>query len=285
MGTGAGYPPPAGRHVETSPVVSPWRLASAQGELEYVPPDDVPSEDLRCAACLRWPVEPVVLGCPGEHLLCRGCMRGALCPVDRQAFARFAAPQRRILGGLRGRAAGGRGCGLRVPQSARNSRAGGPSEVHAERTCRTWAPVPQALIVEGKPTLNPSSSRPSTRLRLEPPRSPPTDILLSSSQPTAPFSGRIFEPLPAGLAGVGRPPRSSASREMTPKSVAQADLGAPRPLAGALHFGLQLDGAAVGPRGRCQVCQPALQTERSRGHTHTHTPSHFGRRGGLAVAA
>jgi len=74
-----------------------WRLAAPPHDFSYVPPDDVPDEDLRCCVCLGWPIDPVVLGCPGDHLLCRRCMRGSLCPMDRQPFARFAAPQRPIM--------------------------------------------------------------------------------------------------------------------------------------------------------------------------------------------
>lgn len=58
--------------------------------IDYVPPDDVADEDLKCCVCLEWPIDPVVLACPAGHMLCRECAAGLgqqVCPVDRQPFA------------------------------------------------------------------------------------------------------------------------------------------------------------------------------------------------------
>lgn len=72
-----------------------WRCP-AWKELKYVPPDDEPDRDLVCCVCLEWPVDPVILGCPGGHMLCRDCVQGPLCPLDRQPYARLHPPQRPI---------------------------------------------------------------------------------------------------------------------------------------------------------------------------------------------
>mmetsp|Transcript_60015 Transcript_60015/g.169198 ORF Transcript_60015/g.169198 Transcript_60015/m.169198 type:complete len:289 (-) Transcript_60015:40-906(-) len=69
-----------------------WRplLLHLPHGLDYVPPDDVTDEDLKCCVCLEWPIEPVVLACPAGHMLCRACAGGLgqhVCPVDRQPFA------------------------------------------------------------------------------------------------------------------------------------------------------------------------------------------------------
>mmetsp|Transcript_41651 Transcript_41651/g.118799 ORF Transcript_41651/g.118799 Transcript_41651/m.118799 type:complete len:1081 (-) Transcript_41651:19-3261(-) len=65
-----------------------WRavLRRLPAELEHLCPMD---EDLRCPVCLGWLLEPVELGCPGKHMLCKSCCRrlpARLCPVDRQPF-------------------------------------------------------------------------------------------------------------------------------------------------------------------------------------------------------
>eukprot|EP00443_Scrippsiella_acuminata_P037234 CAMPEP_0115193286 /NCGR_PEP_ID=MMETSP0270-20121206/13474_1 /TAXON_ID=71861 /ORGANISM="Scrippsiella trochoidea, Strain CCMP3099" /LENGTH=632 /DNA_ID=CAMNT_0002606547 /DNA_START=54 /DNA_END=1949 /DNA_ORIENTATION=- len=75
------------------PTRSPWRiLAPPVQDLDYLPPDDVVDQDLQCCVCLGWPEDPVVLGCPGGHMLCRRCVTGQLCPLDRQPFARLSDP-------------------------------------------------------------------------------------------------------------------------------------------------------------------------------------------------
>eukprot|EP00927_Polykrikos_kofoidii_P000222 TRINITY_DN10091_c0_g1_i2.p1 TRINITY_DN10091_c0_g1~~TRINITY_DN10091_c0_g1_i2.p1 ORF type:complete len:988 (-),score=138.44 TRINITY_DN10091_c0_g1_i2:73-3036(-) len=78
-------------------VSAQWRPVSHRTDFEYVPPHDVVDEDLKCGVCLDWPVDPVVLGCPGDHMLCRGCVRGSICPLDRHTFARVSSPQKPIL--------------------------------------------------------------------------------------------------------------------------------------------------------------------------------------------
>jgi len=79
------------------PLAAEWRPVPLPQDFEYVPPDDVLDKDLQCSVCLGWPVDPVILGCPGGHMLCRRCVSGPLCPLDRQPYARFSAPQRPIL--------------------------------------------------------------------------------------------------------------------------------------------------------------------------------------------
>jgi len=67
-----------------------WRsvLRRLPRDLEYVPPDDVIDENLKCPVCLCWPSEPVHVGCPAGHMLCRACASDLrTCPLDRQPFA------------------------------------------------------------------------------------------------------------------------------------------------------------------------------------------------------
>eukprot|EP00746_Dinoflagellata_sp_MGD_P002635 gnl/MRDRNA2_/MRDRNA2_105160_c0_seq1.p1 gnl/MRDRNA2_/MRDRNA2_105160_c0~~gnl/MRDRNA2_/MRDRNA2_105160_c0_seq1.p1 ORF type:complete len:1066 (+),score=191.69 gnl/MRDRNA2_/MRDRNA2_105160_c0_seq1:78-3275(+) len=74
-----------------------WRPVTIPRDLQYVPPDDEVDKDMQCSVCLGWPEDPVVLGCPGGHMLCRGCVSGRLCPLDRQPFATMLPPQRPIV--------------------------------------------------------------------------------------------------------------------------------------------------------------------------------------------
>mmetsp|Transcript_2430 Transcript_2430/g.5202 ORF Transcript_2430/g.5202 Transcript_2430/m.5202 type:complete len:1015 (-) Transcript_2430:195-3239(-) len=73
-----------------------WRPVSLPTDFDYVPPDDEPDPDFQCCVCLGWPVDPVILGCPAGHMLCRRCVTGSLCPLDRQPFARVSPVQRPI---------------------------------------------------------------------------------------------------------------------------------------------------------------------------------------------
>mmetsp|Transcript_47683 Transcript_47683/g.102123 ORF Transcript_47683/g.102123 Transcript_47683/m.102123 type:complete len:1070 (+) Transcript_47683:107-3316(+) len=76
-----------------------WKLEPFRQDLVVVPSSsgDEPDEELRCAVCLNWPKDPMVLGCPSEHMICRRCLSGNLCPLDHQPFAHIRPPQRAVL--------------------------------------------------------------------------------------------------------------------------------------------------------------------------------------------
>lgn len=64
-----------------------WRsvLRRLPRDLEYLAPDDVIDENLKCPVCLCWLSHPVRMGCPAGHLICRKCASGlSSCPLDRQ---------------------------------------------------------------------------------------------------------------------------------------------------------------------------------------------------------
>lgn len=82
-----------------------WRrlLRHLPRDLEYVYPDSVIDEHLKCPVCLSWPTDPVVLGCPAGHLLCRSCassLREPRCPLDRQHFATTSSAEQHVLARL-----------------------------------------------------------------------------------------------------------------------------------------------------------------------------------------
>jgi len=74
---------------------SMWRavLRCLPRDLEYVTADDSIDQNLRCPVCLAWLLDPVQLGCPAKHMLCRTCTSGlqvsphrSVCPLDRCPF-------------------------------------------------------------------------------------------------------------------------------------------------------------------------------------------------------
>mmetsp|Transcript_159834 Transcript_159834/g.298018 ORF Transcript_159834/g.298018 Transcript_159834/m.298018 type:complete len:1108 (-) Transcript_159834:131-3454(-) len=83
-----------------------WRsvLRRLPRDLEYLAPDDVVDENLKCPVCLCWLKNPVRMGCPAGHLICRKCSSGLhSCPLDRQLFTSTTpaeAPIQARLGGL-----------------------------------------------------------------------------------------------------------------------------------------------------------------------------------------
>jgi len=82
---------------------SSWRkvIRHLPRDLEYVSPDDIVDEELKCPVCLAWPTDPVLLGCPAGHMLCRACSSGLrVCPLDRQSFAATSPVQDFILARL-----------------------------------------------------------------------------------------------------------------------------------------------------------------------------------------
>jgi len=79
------------------PPTAGWCVTSLPTDFDYIPPDDEPNSDLLCSICLGWPVDPVVLDCPGEHMFCRRCIGTSFCPLDRQSFSKFRSPQQSVI--------------------------------------------------------------------------------------------------------------------------------------------------------------------------------------------
>eukprot|EP00928_Gymnodinium_smaydae_P061053 TRINITY_DN450_c1_g1_i1.p1 TRINITY_DN450_c1_g1~~TRINITY_DN450_c1_g1_i1.p1 ORF type:complete len:1127 (-),score=178.94 TRINITY_DN450_c1_g1_i1:182-3562(-) len=87
--------------------VSAWRsvLRHLPRDLDYVHPDNVIDDELKCPVCLGWLLDPVALGCPAGHLLCRACagsLRERICPLDRHAFVDTSFAEKNVIARLDG---------------------------------------------------------------------------------------------------------------------------------------------------------------------------------------